>query len=118
MSTSYTDYDGGTADDGGKDSAGAARKLADKAKSVGAAAQERLGQAADSFSGAAAKAQAKAKDLYGQASVKVRDVAGKVPPAVKEKPYAALGVALGVGVVAGMLMAGRGPKVIEVRPRD
>ena len=117
MSNPNTDYDGSTPYDSGKDPAGAARNMADKAKAAGAAAQDRLEQAADSVTDAAAKAQAKAKDLYNQASVRVRDVAGKVDPVVKEKPYASLGVALGLGVVAGLLMAGRGPKVIEVRPR-
>ena len=116
MSTPFSDYDGSAAYDGGPDAAGATRKLADKAKSVGAAAQDRLEQAADGVTEAAAKAQAKAKDLFDKASVRVRDVAGKVDPVVKDKPYVTLGVALGVGVVAGLLMGGRGPKVIEVRP--
>lgn len=118
MSTSYSDYDGGTSQDSGQDPAGAARKIGDKAKSVGAAAQDRLEQAADSLTGAAAKAQAKAKDLYGQASVRVRNAAGKVEPMVKDKPYAAIGVALGVGMVAGLLMGGGRSRIIEVRPRD
>jgi ElaB/YqjD/DUF883 family membrane-anchored ribosome-binding protein len=35
-----------------------------------------------------------------------------------ERPYAVAGLALAAGVVIGMLLNSRGPKIIYVKPRD
>jgi ElaB/YqjD/DUF883 family membrane-anchored ribosome-binding protein len=45
-----------------------------------------------------------------------RRLSETVDPFVEEKPYAALGLALVAGIVLGVLIFGRGPKVIYVRP--
>lgn len=56
-----------------------------------------------------------AREAYGKASGRAQKVAETVDPFVKDQPYAALGVAAGVGLVLGLLAAGRGPRVIYVR---
>jgi ElaB/YqjD/DUF883 family membrane-anchored ribosome-binding protein len=45
-------------------------------------------------------------------------VAHQVDPYVKGKPYATMGMAAVAGLLLGLIMAGHGPKVIYVEPRD
>ena len=60
----------------------------------------------------------RATDAYGKAVLTARQLDATIEPFVQERPYAALGIAAGLGIVAGLLLAGRGPKVIYVRPRS
>lgn len=80
-------------------------KLKDKAADVG-----------QQVSAAAATATDRAMDAYAGAVERFDRVADRVDPFVREKPYAALGLAAAAGLLAGLLLAGRGPKVIYLKP--
>ena len=95
-----------------------ARKVSDTAHSTSSSAQRKIGEAAHSISDAAMKASSQAKDLYGEVTGKARRVVRQVDPYVKEKPYATMGMVAVGGLLLGLLMAGRGPKVIYVEPND
>ena len=60
------------------------------------------------------QASGTAQDMMGQAKDKALDVSGDLHARVKDQPMAALGVALGVGVVLGLLLSG-GRKTVYVR---
>lgn len=95
-----------------------ARKVSDTAHSTGSSAQRKIGEAANHVSDAAMKASSQAKHLYGEVSSKARRVVREVDPYVKGKPYATMGMAAVAGLLFGLIMAGHGPKVIYVEPRD
>jgi ElaB/YqjD/DUF883 family membrane-anchored ribosome-binding protein len=82
-------------------------KLKDKAADVG-----------QQVSAAAATATDRAMDAYAGAAERFDRVAGRVDPFVREKPYAALGLAAVAGLLAGLLLAGRGPKVMYLKPPE
>ena len=93
-----------------------------------ARAQDAVAEAADKVADKVVEASAKANvmadtlgeratDAYGKAVLTARQLDATIEPFVQERPYAALGIAAGLGIVAGLLLAGRGPKVIYVRPR-
>lgn len=69
-------------------------------------------------SDAAMKASSQAKELYGEVTGKARKVVQQVDPYVKGKPYATMGMVAVAGLLLGLIMAGRGPKVIYVEPKD
>jgi len=77
--------------------------------------RDAIGQAADQAAAAVSKLGVQAKDAYGRAADGAQTVAKTVDPFVHERPYASAGVALGVGVILGLLLAGRGTKVIFVK---
>jgi ElaB/YqjD/DUF883 family membrane-anchored ribosome-binding protein len=108
MSTNTIDYE---TDD-------LARKVSDTARSTSSQAQRKIGEAANSISHAAMKASHQAKDLYGEVAGTARQVARHVDPYVKGKPYATMGIVAVTSLLLGLIMAGRGPKVIYVEPKD
>jgi ElaB/YqjD/DUF883 family membrane-anchored ribosome-binding protein len=106
---------------------GAGRRIEGKIKRGAGQLEELIGQAANTASAtvsklsdraatAAVSLSGQAKDAYEKASLKARKTAETVEPFVHQRPYAALGIAAVAGVVFGVLLAGRGPKVIYVRP--
>ena len=95
-----------------------ARTVSDTARSTSSQAQRKIGEAAGAISDAAMKASHQAKDFYGEVSGKARQVVRQVDPYVKGKPYATMGVVAVTGLLLGLIMAGRGPKVIYVEPKD
>lgn len=68
------------------------------------------------LSAAAEAARERVQATYGEAKDRLSSAKAKVDPFVQEQPYAALGVAVTVGLLAGLLLASRGPKVIYIRP--
>jgi ElaB/YqjD/DUF883 family membrane-anchored ribosome-binding protein len=80
-------------------------KMKDKAAEVG-----------QQVSAAAATAADRARDAYAGAAERFDRVAGRVDPFVREKPYAALGLGAAAGLLVGLWLAGRGPKVIYLKP--
>ena len=98
----------------GSRAAGAETAAECPAPSVQALASE----AVDHARAAAARVTDQARDAYDQARLKAYDLAEVVDPFVKEKPYAALGLAALGGLMLGLLYAGRGPKVVYLRTRD
>lgn len=93
---------------------------AERAKAVIGDVAEKLtagiSDAGDQASAAVSKLGDQAIGVYDRASVAAQKMGETIEPLVKERPYAALGIAAFVGAVAGLLLAGRGPKVIYVRP--
>ena len=119
-------YSGEALDDREVRSRGETMQVEGKAMSAAGSAQQALGQAAKrakataaKVSGrakvAAAKVRGQAKDAYGRASDQAQRVADKVDPFVREKPYAAVGVAAVAGLVGGLLVAGASVKAAKSR---
>lgn len=88
------------------------------AAEVAGTAQKLMSQAAGQARAAATLVTGQANEVYARARLKADGVAQTVDPFVKQRPYAALGLAAAAGLVMGLLFAGRGPKVIYVKPRD
>ncbi len=82
-----------------------------KVKQVAGAAQKVLGQAKDKADAALHEARDKADAALSQAKDKAQDVVGDVETYTRDKPLMALGIAAGVGVVLGVLLAGGGRTV-------
>ena len=81
-------------------------------------AREAVSKVADTAHEAISKTTDQVGQVVDRASGALQDVKGRVDPFVGERPYAALGIAAGLGLVVGLLLAGRGPKTIYVRPRS
>ena len=77
-------------------------------------AADKVLDAADKASVIIANAADRAQDAYGRMAGGARVAADTIDPFVQERPYLAIAVATGIGVVAGLLLAGRGPKIIYV----
>ncbi len=95
---------------------GSTRQVEGKVQETIGSVQDAVSQAADKVSTTASKLGDQARDAYGQASEKVQAVAKQVDPIVQEQPYLAIGVAAVAGLLLGLLIAGRGPKIIYVKP--
>lgn len=104
-------------DNPGLTAKGEVRQFAGKAQSAAGEAEETLRDTVDYVNGVLNRLKTQADELYGQAAERVRKVAGQVEPMVKERPYVALGAVAAAGLLAGLLLAGRGPRVIYVKPR-
>ncbi len=76
---------------------------------------DKLVDLADRASAVVSKAGDRAQDAYSRAAARAQDVADTIDPFVQERPYAALVIAAGIGVLVGLLMAWRGPKTIYVK---
>jgi uncharacterized protein YjbJ (UPF0337 family) len=79
--------------------------------------QDRITQAADKVASTAVKVGEQARETYANVTIRVQRAADAVDPFVKQQPYAALGLAALGGLVFGLLYAGRGPKIVYVKPR-
>ena len=97
---------------------GASTQVEGQAKKVIGGAQDAVNRAAESAKVAVSKVGEQARDIYGQAQSRVQGVSDVIDPFVREKPYAALGVAAAAGLVLGLLLAGRGARVVYVKPRS
>ena len=104
---------GALLDDPALEAKGAARRFGGDAQTSLGQVQAAVAQAADQAKAAASKVG----DAYGRATGAAQDVADTVDPFVRERPYAALAIAAASGLLLGLLFAGRGPKVIYVKPR-
>jgi ElaB/YqjD/DUF883 family membrane-anchored ribosome-binding protein len=85
-------------------------------RQVGGHIQETAGTVEDGLGLIAEKAKAaaaRASDAYNRVS----GIAAEVDPFVREKPYLAAAMALAAGLFIGVLVAGRGSKVVYVKPR-
>ena len=97
---------------------GASTQVEGQAQKTIGSAQEAVSQVAEGAKAAVSKASEQARDLYGRAQDKVQGVTDTVDPFVRERPYASLGIAAAAGLVVGLLLAGRGPSVVYVKPRS
>jgi|GEM_PF-6652138 len=86
-------------------------------RQVGGHVQEAAGSVQETLEQAAAQAKAAASmagDAYARASRGARAVARTV----EDEPYLAVAVGVAIGLLAGLLIAERRPKVIYVKPRN
>lgn len=97
---------------------GGAKQIEGRTQEAVGSAQQAIGQVADQARDAVSRVADQAKDAYGRVSDQAQAVRDTVDPFVKEQPYAALAIAAAAGLLVGLLFAGRGPKVVYVRPRD
>jgi ElaB/YqjD/DUF883 family membrane-anchored ribosome-binding protein len=104
--------------DGHMQAKGDARQFEGKAQDLMGSAQDTVGQVADQAKAAVSKVTDQAKDVYARASDTAQSVRSQVEPFVEDRPYAALGVAAAVGLLVGLLLASRGPKIVYVRPHN
>lgn len=88
---------------------GGVRQAGGHVQEAAGSVQETLGQVADQ----ARAAVSKASDVYGRASEGAHDAAQWV----EEQPFVAMGLAAAVGLLAGLLIAERRPRIIYVKPR-
>ena len=96
---------------------GDARQVEGRAQDAIGSAQQAIGQVADQARDAASRVADQAQDAYGRVTDQVQTVKNTVDPFVREQPYAALAIAAVAGLLTGLLFAGRGSKVVYVRPR-
>jgi len=92
----------------------AAGKVQDAIDEGAETASDKVSEIADRASEFVSKAGERVQDVYSRAAEQAQGVADTIDPFVQERPYAALAIAAGIGVVVGLLMAGRGPKIIYV----
>ncbi|MBA3812251.1 MAG: CsbD family protein [Caulobacteraceae bacterium] len=83
-------------------------ELQDAAGSI----QQSVGEMADRVK----EALAKTRDAYRRMSQAAQDAADKVDPFVREQPFTALCLAAAAGLLVGLLMAGRGSKIVYLKP--
>jgi ElaB/YqjD/DUF883 family membrane-anchored ribosome-binding protein len=81
------------------------------------AVHEAVDKAAGRVKVAASAIHKEASEVYGRVTRTAEDVAARVDPFVAQQPYAALGLAVASGFLAGLLLASRGPRVIYVKSR-
>lgn len=85
-------------------------------RQVSGHAQEAVGTVQDvlgKVAGQAKAAASTASEAYGRVSDTARDISRRV----EEQPFLSLAFAAGVGLLVGLLIAGRGPKIVYVKPR-
>ena len=96
---------------------GAKRQLEGQSQHLIGKVQDSLNGAASGIADTTAKVSQKAKTAVDQAALRARQVDDQVKPFVTDQPYTALGLAAATGLLLGLLIAGRGPKIIYVTPR-
>jgi ElaB/YqjD/DUF883 family membrane-anchored ribosome-binding protein len=92
-----------------------AGKVEDAIAQMAEAATAAVNRLSEQATAAVNRISDQAREAYGKASESAQKVADTVDPLIKDQPYAALGAAAAVGLVLGLLFAGRGPRVIYVR---
>lgn len=107
---------GAAINDPGLEARGAGNQLKGGARKAAAKVQKQIDGIADRVVEGVAKVGEQTRTYYDRTSVQARKVAERVDPFVHEKPYAALGVTLAAGVLLGLLLNSRGPKIIYVKP--
>lgn len=87
--------------------------------------QDRIDDLIDRFADAAAKVGAIAAELgvrtrsgFDHTREEAQALGREVDPLVHSRPYLAMAFAAALGMLFGLLFAGRRPKVVYVRPRD
>lgn len=84
-----------------------------KLNEVSGTIQDTVGKVKGQAQEAYGKAKDQASDAIGQAKDKAQDFSGDLEERVRDQPLAAIGVALGVGLVLGMMLRG-GRKTVYV----
>lgn len=97
---------------------GEANQVKGGARRAAGKVQAGIDKVADRISEGVARAGDTTRGAVERTAIGAQQVASRVDPFVSERPYSAAGLAFGAGIVLGLLLAGRGPKVIYVKPRD
>jgi ElaB/YqjD/DUF883 family membrane-anchored ribosome-binding protein len=103
-------------DDPGLQARGGVNQLKGGARKAVGKAQTKLDDFAGQVADRVSKVGEQTRAVYDRTSKQAREVAQRVEPLVHERPYSSLGVALAAGVLIGLLLNSRGPKVIYVKP--
>ena len=104
-------------DDPGLELEGDANRVEGRIQHLIGQAQDRITQAADQAAAAVLKAGEQARETCGKVTIHVQRAADQVDPFVKQRPYAAAGLAVLGGLMLGLLYAARSPKVVYVKTR-
>jgi uncharacterized protein YjbJ (UPF0337 family) len=97
---------------------GEARRAEGKLQQLFGTVQDSVSRAADKVSETVARIGGQGRDVYGQTADRARKVAQHVDPFVKDQPYVALAMVAAIGLLVGLLIAGRGPKIIYIKRPD
>ncbi len=95
---------------------GAVREGAGRSRAALGSAEDILGDVADKVTASFSQLRDQTQGAVDRAAGAARSVRATVDPFVRERPYAAVGLGVAVGLLIGLLMAGRGPKVIYLKP--
>jgi ElaB/YqjD/DUF883 family membrane-anchored ribosome-binding protein len=79
--------------------------------------QAGIDKVATQLSGGVAKATERSVTMAERTADRARRMAGTVEPFVRGRPFMSSGLALGVGMLLGLLVASRGPRVIYIKTR-
>jgi ElaB/YqjD/DUF883 family membrane-anchored ribosome-binding protein len=96
---------------------GEARQFKGRAQDAVGSVHEAIDKVAGSAKAAASTVNARASDAYDKVSRTAEDLVSQVNPLVEEQPYLAVALAAAAGLLAGLLIAARGPRVIYVKSR-
>lgn len=97
---------------------GEGRQIEGRIQDAVGSVHETIDKVASQAKAAASTVNSQASEVYGRVSETAQTVAAKVNPFIEEQTYAALGIAAAAGLLAGLLIASRGPKVIYLKSRD
>ena len=110
-----TDYADSLTAQTAKAASGVRAKVEPKLKAVASTAHDAYDSLKDVAADVVGETRARVKDITAQASDEIQTRYGDVEAWVHQKPARALGVAVGIGVVLGLLLRGRSTKTIYVR---
>ena len=96
---------------------GAARPLAGKPQSLVGKLKDQAPGMSQTISSAAGKAKDQAKGLYAQVVGRHDIAAARLDPFVRERPYTAISIAAATGLLAGLVWARGGSKVVYLKQR-
>jgi ElaB/YqjD/DUF883 family membrane-anchored ribosome-binding protein len=108
---------GGVLGDPGLEGRGEALKAEGRLQDAVGTVHETIDKFAGRAKAAASNVNSQASEVYEKVTKTAKDVAARVDPFVEQQPYAALGLAVATGLLAGLLLASRGPRVIYVKSR-
>jgi ElaB/YqjD/DUF883 family membrane-anchored ribosome-binding protein len=109
---------GGVLGDASLEGRGEALKAEGRLQDAVGTVHETIDRFAGRAKAAASNVNSQASEVYEKVTKTAKDVAGRVDPFVEQQPYAALGLAAATGLLVGLLLASRGPRVIYVKSRS
>ena len=96
---------------------GAARPVPGKPQSVVEKLKDQAPGMSQTISSAAGTVKGQAKGLYAQVVGRYDIAPAQLDPFVRERPYTAISIAAATGLLAGLVRARGGSKVVYLKPR-